>query len=91
MAYRITYGPEKPGRKTGMKRPFLLLIAAAVLAVGFYAAGAWDALRGWLLPGDAAVTASALQTFTEQVSQGEDIGAAFACFCREIIENAQMD
>lgn len=91
MAYRITYGPNKPRHKARPKRPFLLLTAALVLAVGLYAGGAGNVLRSWLLPGDALVTQSALQTFAEQVEQGENIREAFACFCREIIENAQID
>lgn len=91
MAYRITYGPKVRGEKQRPKRRFWIFAAAVVLVLILYAAGTGETLKNWLLPGDAAVTEQALQTFAQQLEEGESLGDAFACFCREIIENAQTD
>lgn len=90
MAYRITYGPKIRAEKRQPKSRGWMIAAVGALAIVLYVAGAWDTLKDWLLPGDAAVTESALQTLTQQVEEGVDLGQAFAAFCREIIENAQI-
>lgn len=48
------------------------------------------AAKGYLIPGDAAVTRSAAKTFQQEIKGGEDIGAAFAAFCKEIVDGAHL-
>lgn len=91
MAYQITYGPKTRAEKLQPKRRGWMVAAAVVLAVILYAAVAWGSLKNWLLPGDAAVTENALETFVQQLGEGESLTDAFACFCREIIGHAQAD
>ena len=91
MAYKITYGPPQTYKFRFSQQGLAIFLAVCILVVGCYLVSEWDTLRHLMLPGDAAVTEAALQTFTLQLEQGEDIGRAFACFCREIIENARTE
>lgn len=92
MAYKINYGPARRIQKTGRgKRHRLLVwILVVVVLLGFYASGLRDKLVYWLLPGDPEVTAAALETMVQQIGTGENVGDAFSCFCREIIDHADI-
>ena len=50
-------------------------------------------LQNWvqefLLPGDPAVTAAALENMVDNIKDGNSIAEAVTAFCREIVENAE--
>ena len=84
MAYRIVYGPEK--KKT--RKKWKLWIAAGLTALALL-----GRQRGWgryLIPGDAAVTASSAQKLVAGIAAGEPVREAFADFCREILDHGQV-
>lgn len=86
MGYKIRYGLRIPAEK---KRGRWQYVAAIVLAVviALLCVDIWNG-RQWLLPGDPQVTAQALDTMVDSIREGEPLGEAITCFCREIIENA---
>lgn len=92
MAYQITYGPVKRKKENPGQGRWKLSAAvfAVVLVLSSLTSVFREELLSILLPGDPAVTAAALQTMTEQIMEGEQIGVAFTCFCQEIIENAEL-
>lgn len=87
MGYRIVYGKQEkkiiPFKRIG--------VIAAVIAVS--AMLLWPASRSAvaeiLLPGDAEITAKALQTMAEELGEGQGIGEAVTAFCQEIIAGGQ--
>ena len=95
MGYRIVYGPMKKAR--GVERRysrlaaltglFLVLFAAAVCC--FWPEGA-AVLRDWLLPGDPAVTAAAMEELSDSLRTGEDLFHALRTFCIRILEGAGL-
>ena len=93
MGYRIDYGPVKKVRGiekrtsrlavlTGM---FLLLFVALVCS--FWPEGT-AVLRDWLLPGDPAVTAAAIDGLTESLRTGGELSDSLRAFCVQILEGA---
>ena len=44
-----------------------------------------------LLPGDAAVTASALEDLARDLREGEKLSFALESFCKKVIEEAKLD
>jgi len=94
MSYRITYpsfGEEK--KQPIAKRGWTGVAAAAFVAVLVIGAIAvkntgltW--VKTYLLPGDPAVTAAALDGMVEDLRNGESIGEAVKTFCEEIIAHA---
>ena len=95
MGYRIEYGSDgaktsttsqvKP--KISRKRVLISITAAAVTALLLWPAGRiW--VRDLLLPGDEEVTAAALGSLIEDLSDGEPVGEAVESFCREILAGA---
>ena len=91
MAYKITYGPPASGKWNSPQRWAAVILAVCILVVGCYLVGEWESVQRLLIPGDVEVTQAALNTFAQQLEQGETIGRAFACFCKEIIENARTE
>lgn len=89
MAYKITYGPERP-KRSKRKHRLLTVILIMIFIIGLRYSGIGEIIGKWLFPGDLEVTVAAWQTMTEQIEAGENIGDAFSCFCLEIIENAQL-
>lgn len=96
MGYRISYGqaqireeipdiPEKNLLKWVI--PALAVVLTAVLVL--YIIGPAQ-LRDLLLPGDPAVTSSALESFAVSIKEGEGLGTAIHTFCQEIIDGAQL-
>ena len=84
MGYTIRYSPETahkfPVKKEKMlSLPWLLTGAALFLLL----AGGWK----WLLPGEPAVTQTAITHLIEDVQAGAPVGDAVTAFCREIIES----
>ena len=95
MGYRVEYGPgEEKGAgsgrlfRVGVMTAFCF--AAFLLLVGtFWPQGA-RALREILLPGDAAVTAAALEELTQELKAGQGLGQALEHFCRMIFQEAGL-
>ena len=87
MGYRIVYGsPEK--KKLSTKRILMILCSVAVAALMLLPAGR-RALRELIIPGDAEVTASAVQTLVSDLGEGENLGDAVTAFCREVLAGGQ--
>lgn len=92
MGYRIEYGQtvkyetaDKPKNNRNILFVTIAIVAALIL-FGFCT----DAVRSFVLPGDPQITEQALNTFAQQVREGEHIGDAAAAFCREIISGAEI-
>ena len=91
MAYRIKYNLVGPDRQKPRKKKRTGAIVT-VLAIGGLLVIAIHLLylpwpQKLLLPGDAAVTAAALEGLAENLQQGESLMDAITCFCRNIIAN----
>lgn len=94
MSYRITYpsfGEEK--KQPIAKRGWTGVAAAALVAALVFGAIAvkntgltW--VQTYLLPGDPAVTAAALDGMVEDLRNGKSLGEAVKDFCQEIIAHA---
>ena len=95
MGYRVDYGPRNPGHKGKSSFSRVLVLTAVCLLVflllvnSFCPRGA-EVLRSFLLPGDAAVTAAALEELSAELQNGEEISSALESFCRKIIQNAHI-
>lgn len=92
MGYRISYEPIKKLRGAEKRRTrigalvgifFLLFLLMVNL---FWAEGA-AVLRELVMPGDAAVTALALEEMSENLKEGIPLQEAVEGFCRSIWEN----
>lgn len=96
MSYTIQYGPsgkaeaEWNSSRTKRKRRTAAAILLAVVAIGVLLLGGADRVRDFLIPGDPEVTKAAFAQFTENIRQGEPVGDAITAFCREIIDNADI-
>lgn len=96
MSYRITYpsfGEEK--KQPPAKRGWTGVVSAALVAALVFGAIAvknrgltW--VQAYLLPGDPAVTAAALDGMVEDLRSGESITEAVKAFCQEIIAHADI-
>ena len=96
MAYMVEYG-ETITRKVfalsnkGKKRKGLwIIVLLCITILGYTALCYKDALLMHLLPGDAAVTASALNTLVNDVKAGHNLADAVTAFCLEIVQNAAV-
>ena len=95
MSYKIKYrsfGEEKRMPKdTGRRKA----VAAAVLVLALVFGAMSVKLKGlfwvreYLLPGDPAVTAAALDGMAEDLRNGESLKDAIVAFCREIMAHGQ--
>ena len=88
MGYRIEYGQSAvkiPIIDKKKKRFPFLLIGVGVLLAAMLLPQTRVMLRDFLLPGDSAVTAAAMETFIDDLQAGQSIGEAVTVFCREII------
>lgn len=96
MGYYIQYG--KTIVKTAVQTPLTkkkynltFVVALLVSTILSYTAYSYkDVLQEYILPGDASVTASALDTLIEDIRQGERIEDAVTAFCLEIIDHADI-
>ena len=91
MAYCITYeSVKKPksrfrlGRKGWVAIALVLVLVLGAMAVK---SSGLDFVKTYLLPGDPAVTAAALEDMAEDLRQGESLFAALREFCEEIVEH----
>lgn len=96
MGYRVEYetaGNTGTQRKSdtrhipGLTAAFLLLFV--LLVHGFWPRGR-EVLRELILPGDATVTAAALEGFALDLRMGQPLGEAVEGFCREVIADAGL-
>lgn len=91
MSYRIDYQPLKKMR--GMEKrtaPGASLLALGVLVMILLTGALWprgrEVLGELLIPGEAAVTVSALENLTEDLCSGESLRDAVAEFCMQVME-----
>lgn len=95
MSYQVVYpgGQEKQPKKK--PTAFVLMLCGCILAFVLLTARFWpegaQAMQKLLLPGDAAVTAAALEDFAGELQAGEQLSGALENFCRSILENAELD
>ncbi len=93
MSYRVEYQPVKQRKKGGSRLialTALCLLLFLLLVNGFWPRGT-QVLREWVLPGDAAVTAAALEELAVELKSGEPISGALESFCRRIMAEAEFD
>lgn len=93
MGYRIDYQPvrkirgaeKRRSRRAALTGVFFLLFLFGVQIL-------WQeggqVLRGLLFPGDAAVTAAAMEDLVQQLGAGVRVGEALELFCRRIMEGS---
>lgn len=96
MGYRIHYGenvkmefiPEtKPKSEILTKLIWTLIFCCSI---AFAISKNKDAIINYLLPGNKEVTRTAITAFAEDLRQGQPLGDAAVAFCREIIDNANI-
>ena len=96
MSYRITYPSFGEEKKLPVRRERWAGVAAVALVVilVFGAIAVKNTGLTWvqtyLLPGDPAVTAAALDGMVEDLRNGESLGEAVKTFCEEIIAHADI-
>lgn len=93
MGYRIDYPQDGRAQKqqkfSSRVIPFtILFFLLFLLCTAHFWHQRAETLRAFLLPGDAAVTAAALQDFTQALKIGEPLSNAFADFCQQVIDGA---
>jgi hypothetical protein len=96
MGYRIDYGPVKKirsveKRKSGLAALTGLFFLLFVITVCCLWPEGVAELRQILLPGDAAVTTSAMEELTDSLRAGEKIVDSIRTFCARILEGAALD
>ena len=83
MGYRIVYGKQEK-KIISPKKTGLIVTGIAVTALLLWPTGR-SAVRELILPGDADVTAAALQNLVSELGEGQEFGEAVTAFCQEII------
>lgn len=83
MGYKIVYG-KRERKKLPVKKYIILSSFVIVTAMMLWPTGR-RVLQDSLLPGDAQVTASALETLVFELEQGGGVEKAVTAFCQEII------
>ena len=94
MAYRIDYGTPIRNTRAELRKnrifSWITIICVLILVISAIAVKQqglpW--VETYLLPGDPAVTAAALDALAEDLRTGESLTQAISTFCREIMENA---
>lgn len=96
MGYCIEYeNGRAKRRRTGTQRKELWALAAVVIVLlgvisGFFWPEGAAAFRNFWIPGDPEVTIRAIETMVENLRSGEGTQEAVTAFCREILENGEM-
>lgn len=91
MGYQIRYDDAMTRivfdhKRKRSKRNILFFLLAVIFTITTITL----ATKGYLIPGDTAVTKAAAKNFRQEMRDGEDIGKAFAAFCKEIVDGAQL-
>lgn len=92
MGYRIAYESFGEERKCPAYRRRKSAIAAGLLIILLVLGSVsvkhtglrW--VQDYLLPGDPAVTAAALENFAQDLKEGESVKDAITAFCRQIMD-----
>lgn len=87
MGYRIVYGKQEK-KIISPKKIGLIISAILVFAMLLWPSGR-NAVRNLILPGDADVTAAALQKLVSELGEGQSIGEAVTVFCQQIIAGGE--
>ena len=96
MGYRIQYGETATKEflteasakgKTAIRAISVLIVCCILLFVLF---GKFDKVIDAVVPGDKDVTKAAFSGFVDDLRQGDSVTQAFAAFCREIVDNANI-
>jgi len=94
MSYRITYGTDKQITTKNVGKKQKKVVVAAVISIVLVMIarfmGIGEAMWHWLLPGNPAVTESALISAWSRLECGSSAADAFAVFCQEILDGAQI-
>lgn len=93
MGYRIEYSqnsstPVKKRRFSGIPLFTVFFFLLFLLLTGKYWHQGSQILQELLLPGDAAVTAAAIQGLTSALKTGQSFSDAFTDFCLQVIQGA---
>jgi hypothetical protein len=87
MGYRIVYGKQE--KKIISLRKVGLAVAAIVMSAMLLWPSSRNVIQEVILPGDADVTAAALQHLVAGLGDGQNLGEAVTAFCQEIIASDQ--
>ena len=68
----------------------LITMVALCLVLLFTILGNMNTIKNQLMPGNAKVTQSALEDMVQSITEGEQVKDAFAAFCVDIIDNADI-
>ena len=96
MGYHIQYGKTimRTEQATPIFKSKTKLTIIAILLVstilGYTAYSYKDAVKEYILPGDARITASALDELVNNIRAGESIKDSVTAFCLDIIEHADI-
>ena len=97
MGYKIAYASfEKEKKQTndvGWRNRILavLLVTVLVAAAVTVKRKSLPWLSAYLLPGDPAVTAAALEDMVTDLREGDSLYDAVTAFCREIVEHGEKN
>lgn len=95
MGYQITYEPIPKLRRVEKRRSRIAaltgicLLTFPGLTYALWPEG-WEALRTFLLPGDPAVTAAALEELGRELKSGTELSDALQVFCHSILKDANF-
>lgn len=89
MGYAIEYGcgtgVKTPYKKKRRIMPVMVGVVCLALVMLWMMPGVRTALRDFILPGDGAVTAKALQNLASNLQEGEGWTNSVTTFCHEIL------
>lgn len=90
MGYRIDYPPVRNVRRAEKRKvPLFALTAILLILLSLLVNTCWPdgrrMLLSFLIPGDAAVTVSALETMAGELKAGQSLAEAFREFCLRVM------
>ena len=91
MSYHITYGKDisrYPLSVKPWKKPVIYAAIALTVIIIAHVTGFSAAIWRFLLPGDPAVTETALLGMLENITGGASLSDAVTAFCQEIVHGA---
>lgn len=97
MGYRIDYGPAPKTRPAGFRSLLRLQLLTAVFLLLFVLGvkKAWPEgtkkLQQLLLPGSSSASMDAFHGFLDDLREGDSFHDAFAAFCREVVDRADIE
>ena len=95
MSYQIVYNSDNTKKvklRNRKKQKPLTIVIVAVLLFGVLKFSSWDnPLWDYLIPGDADITKSAFQSFTDSLNNGDPFSDAVYVFCDTVIQGAALE